>query len=368
MSGIRLITHEEAVRTLLRELGVDETAETPYHLDFVLPEVIRSNLYHLSELDGEGAGFRPVFTRKLTGAVRRQLEAVWPPLHQDSADCFFGGGTLVSEPSPTDQILWHLKRLALLGDVIYLNDGFWLPSPIRSIPLPFSGDVAITAGLPTEDLRRLSVAAYVGGHGRLISGDKETGRGVAETLGYDEWVGWRPENIQAWATEQMLQTIRMGSASSVAFTDYEAYVSSWELRKRTPQSWIPAFGLKSASRVEPVLLCRTRTKPTRYFLGHFVGRELKLERAVSHVHVRWLQLGLSLCHGLSPLAAWEGQKLKLFPLPPQPVERHLLVYAYGLQPRLGQFLYHVPSAYLERVESLLGHFGYRNRSKGGISE
>ena len=362
MSALRPISRFEAAQHLVSECHIADGVGGDLSLDALLPEYIRSSLRYLSLTEVPGNSFSPVHIRRLTNSVRNHLEALWPQLRSDSSgQAFFDGAAYSSDTR--DPVAWHLSRLSTLGDVVNMGKGYLMPAPTKLIKLP-GGDWAVIGGMATEGLKLVCPKVRVGGHGRLILADEDCNVDFTDQQDYADWVGWRPNDLQAWVSDQVHQAMRDSSTSASSFTDFEIYVSSWELRRKTKSAWMPAIALQSTVQTAEVMLCRTRDR-SRYFLGCFVAARLRRERTVPQSEVRWIQLGLGVLHGLLPLASWQGNSLRLFPLPPSATERHLLAYAYGLQPQPGHFVFYVPPMGRKQVEKLLAAVGYRNHSPGG---
>lgn len=364
MSNVRALSRDQVLEILRDRMEVPADADDEVVRSQVITEVIRSCLCRLSLMRGEKSIGPAVYTQRIVSAVRRHVASVWPELAQGRSHSPFNYQSPDSLKGE-EQFKWHLDRLALLGDVVRLQNGFWLPAPVRLIALPNSSDVAVVGGLATSDLKQFWPEVQAAGYGRVLSGvDFPQSSDVWQI--YKNWVGSMPNDLRSWTADQALQTIRSGSVSSGSFIDYDVYVSSWELRRRTPQRWISASNLFSVGPPEPVMLCRTRDR-FRYFLGHFRGGRLVRETSVPLEQVRLLQLGLSLHHGLLPLATWVGNSVWLSPPPPRPVERHLLLYAHCHQPRPGEFVYKITPRWASQIRTHLERVGYRIRHKGGLS-
>lgn len=366
---IHAVSDQYALLELVEDAGISSGPDSGgVYRDAVMANYLRSSLYGLSLSQGEGRRFTPVHTLRLTNSIRRHLQALWPELRRPAKPSLFEKGSVDLSQSH-DHLGWHLERLSLLGDIVSLGNGYWLPAPVRVISLPSCSDVAIVGGLSTRALRQILPSVEAAGYGRLVpqmAPDDYT-FGTIHSQEYECWIGWTPSNLRLWTEEQAHLTMREGSSSSALFIDFEVFVSSWELRRYGAHGWIPARALLAGGKADSVLLCRTGY-PTRFFLGHFDGGQLKRERTILPEFVRWLQLGLMLQQGLAPLANWEGDYVRLFPLLPQPVERHFLVYAYALRPKPRQFKWYVPPKYRAHAEALLKRVGYRSRSFGGLSE
>lgn len=365
MKNINPMLQSDVVQQLFLNVGGVLPANKKFQRNVILAEYLRCSILGLSRIElGGKTSFEPVHIRRLINTVRNHLEAVWPHLRQDNKSLPFNTVGSENDTYRVDSIQWVLKNLALIGDVVNLGNGYWIPSPVRLIKFPFSEYVAVIGGVATAHLKGLFAGIKIAGHGRVLKYTdipKYIQSGQEWWQDYHNWIGFIPDDLSSWTEVEVAKVRTNGSRSSPTFVDFEVCITNKKLRYKTRNFWVPAATLMVIEGVDEVLLCRTG-KPIRYFLGEFTSGQLVHERTISSEIVRWLQLGLCLRGCTTPSAKWVGSKLKLFPVLPRSLKRYLTVYSNTLISETGQVVYHVPMLYQDQVKNFLEHFGYCNRN------
>ncbi|WP_047155180.1 hypothetical protein [Aneurinibacillus tyrosinisolvens] len=367
MNSFRQLIAADALKNILRDIGVSTPDDKVYEYNLILSEYLRRSLYRLSFEEGGQKEFAPVHIRRLINTVSGHLKVLWSELEKEKSQFLFKLNNDNQEITINDEIKWVLERIALLGDCMHIGNGFWLPTPIKLVQLPQSNETIIIGGFDTQSLKSYFPSVRIAGYGRFLL-NKEIPFGYYQNKNwwqdYQNWLGWIPKDLHSWTQEKINCINKEGSLSSSTFLDFEVFVSTWAIKNRVRQSWIPFETFLGMNGTETVMLCRTK-KPTRYFLGVFEKARMVRELAIQEQDIaRWLMVGLRIRHGLKPYARWKGNNLTVYPPLPFSLERHLTIYACKLLTR-HKGNYYVPKFFHGNINKFLHLFGYEVKQTGG---
>ncbi|MCI3918745.1 hypothetical protein MO973_00660 [Paenibacillus sp. TRM 82003] len=332
----------------------------------IISEYLREIIYVLSSNNNENkpGRFTPVYLTKIINTLRNHLEVVWP---RTKGTPFFSIRAIDEDGTDTlntSSIKGTLSSLQLVGDIMHVGDGFWLPAPFRLIQLPDGDDIGIIGGWPTNHISRKFQSVTNAGIGRILKVKQapKSAFSAHSWQSFESWRGWVPDNLIEWTQSQVKRAQAYGSQSSESYIDYELYVS-FRAKRYYKSSWVRFEDFDSNELQKQVLLCRTRRQPIGYFLGVFQKGKLVKELSLDRETVAWLRLGLRLLHGTPPIAKWDGNWLKVFTPLPIPIEQELLFYFYKI--KVSNFAsYYVQEVFKAKVEAVLNRYGY-TFNKGG---
>lgn len=367
MNNFQQVSKQDVIRNLLRNCGISYISDENIVRDIVLAEYLRSSLHELSLEADDDQGFAPIpiYIGRLINVVSGHLEAVWKDLRRNRNKMPVEFDDMEKESSDTKLVRRIIDRLELLGDCTNLGNGYWMPTPVRLVRIPSSDEIVVVGGISTRKLQYFIPEVQLAGFGRRISGLCNSVDINADLIwqDYHKWVGWMPEDVLTWTSEEIEKILTEGSKSSNTFIDFDVYISEKGTRYRVKTSWVPARLIMDMSN-SGIMLCRVG-KPYRFFLGEFSKGQLVRERFVDEKDVHWLMLGLRLMNGFTPLAVWDRNYLKVYGPLPRALERHLSVYSCAVQSKEKNFLYYVPSFFKFQIEQFLQQFGYHFRHVEG---
>lgn len=360
------------ISLLLSSLRLPNYLEPVMEQEAIISEYLRDCIYKLALSGGNGdEENKAVHTRKIGHVLNQQLGAIWPQDNRQQLGSL-NKKEIDETPLSTYSIRYKLNNLQLLGDIAHIGNGFWLPTPLRLVQLPNQEDVAIIGGGSTKYAQGLLKQAILqGGLGRLIKEDAISKRLREKSelwQSYEQWIGWSPRNLRAWTEEQLNRAQVEGSGVLSSFENYEVF-TSFRSSKSFRSAWIRADEVSSDMLEKIVLLCRTKDKPASYFLGVFQNGKMIKELSIKDKEIlAWLRLGLRVLHGKKSAGHWNGEKLRIYPPLPTPLEKHVLLYAYKAKSSK-ETSYYVINEHRAKVEELLGRYGFVFlKSKGGTAE
>jgi hypothetical protein len=260
-------------------------------------DYLRHHLCLLGQQSGSAGLPGAVHLNRLRATVRRQLVTlgdwfadddgpVWQDLELDVED---------SRADRREYDLRTFRLLEFLGEIVHCGQGYYLPTPVRLIPLG-SGGALVVGGRPTWALRQqLGLAVGWAGLGRMLP-PIEAGCVPADVFRQsgDTWMGRPVQDLVMW-TEEMLNNARRsllsaGSPAEVAaYQVYQPHRSDSQIRRWiSPNEWQAAR--YSAGEL---WLCRSSTWPHRFWLAPLSARAL-FDRSddVAPEHARRLMYGL----------------------------------------------------------------------------
>ncbi|MGF7031248.1 hypothetical protein J2T17_002154 [Paenibacillus mucilaginosus] len=331
--------------------------------EMILAEYLRNIIYMLSVGNNYSlTRFSPVYIRTIINTLRKHLDTVWP-LPQRLEIFSTNNDEDRGYPLSTDSIKWTLNLLQMIGDIVHVGNGYWLPSPLRFIELPESDEIGVVGGWPTRNLAREYGAVMHLGLGRMvIKGDIKRATFDPTYQSYEAWRGWVPANILGWAEALVKRARDYGSNSSSNYLDYEVFIS-FKAKRNYRSAWVGIENINDEDLQKNILLCRTRAKPVIHFLGVFQKGKLIKELGLEGFQVAWLRLGLRQLHGVPLTAKWEGNLLKPYPSLPSSIEQELLFYMVKVQtPNFPAYFVHEGTK--AKVEALLDRYGYKFNNKG----
>lgn len=230
-------------------------------------ECLRSVLHQYSVSDINEAR-QAVASLRLTSAVRRKLAPLWPDI-VDTGDAIHPG------------IMAVLDSLAELGDMIRLEGGKWLTSPLHAVRT--DNKMAILLGGDPTYVLSTGMDTRVVGRVRLV--EQEICEGMAELWDANEWIGAPVEGNEIWSSKLLDKTISRFTDAPNDVGEATAYIRG---------KWIhfpelPPHGKK-------IHLCRTFIGTGfSYFLGEFVaGRLWRMSSIESSDDVRRLRFYLDM--------------------------------------------------------------------------
>jgi hypothetical protein len=187
------------------------------------------------------------------------------------------------------------RLLEFLGEFVHCGQGYYLPTPVRLIPL-CSGGALVVGGLPTWALRQqLAPAIGWAGLGRvLLPTEAACMRANVFRQSVDTWMGRPAQDVVPW-TKEMLHHARRallsaGSPAEVAaYQVYQPHRSDSQIsRWISPNEWQPA-----RSSAGELWLCRSTTRPRRFWLAPLsTGATFDRSADVAPEHARRLMYGL----------------------------------------------------------------------------
>jgi len=314
MSKFPSVIHRaDAALQVYRGVGTSSSISEALDLsDQIIADYLRKTICSLTTSFQSMDSSEPVYVRRLTNRVRRQLSPIWQDLHYSRnaqpsrRDMEREGDT---QPDPIRRVLIALNDL---GDLSELRHGYWLPSPVRLVELPISGRILVLGGLATQDLGELLSPRIQMPHwiSRIIEKDKLP-KNVQEDQDYwqslENWLGETVVDLESWTRSRLTEAEENLAQSGSSFRDFEVY--SPKLKQREPQffRWVWSRELRKCP--EETVLCRYRFGvggPRNYLLGKLTNSESEIvldrEFAVQPYDVRRLQYGLDLLAG-APTAA-----------------------------------------------------------------
>ena len=187
-------------------------------------EAIRSSLWSLSEGDGMPwpmfeSDRKPVHILRLLHAAGRLVA----PL---------ATGEDVEEGRTWEQLRSTLLELDLLGDLAELPNGYWLPAPLRAVPLDGGSRWLLIGGQPSRTLPTLKAELRTSGATRLLRRNPQTlGLGLP-IQSLRDWKGEPEEQLEPWTSGVMKRCHLLPYDGSDQF---EAYVPT------TGSRWVERF-------------------------------------------------------------------------------------------------------------------------------
>lgn len=312
--------------------------------ELIIVEYLRKSLYNLSRRLDQQYISQPVFITRLLNSVRNQLKPLWPDfLNQDNSlnrtDNTYKG------EERADPVKLLLDKLSLIGDVIEVGNGYWLPTPVRLIRTPLDDKILIVGGLSTADLRvmlgtEIKICGYVR-YAELSGIPESIIRDESLWQLYENWIGDIPVNISEW-TKLILNRAKLNLRSSASnFENFEVYIPIKAVNKHYYR-WISSSSLNEVSGKvnDDLILCRLKSNNSsvKYLLG-IVGLDgLRKEVPVPIRSVRRLMYGLDLLYNAPTRAVWEsGGTINLYNLLPKEELRLAVSIGVDVSPKPGKF-------------------------------
>jgi hypothetical protein len=242
--------------------------------DRVILDYLRHHLGWLGMPESPDDRHGAVHVLALLAAVRRQLGA-WLPV-SDRPD--WAGDADLSDPTDDtgaeeklgfgDLGLRLLRRLAFLGEAVSCGDGYYLPGPLRLVPLP-SGAALVVAGLPTgaRGQAQGTTAAWAGICRAVPPAAVPQVATSVPRQPLPAWLELPDPNLIAW-TDAVLRRAGAGlrpSAADACQLRFEVYAPG--LRRGCDQRhrWVVPGGRRQLG--HGLSLCRTEARPYRFWLA-----------------------------------------------------------------------------------------------------
>ncbi|MCY9665129.1 hypothetical protein M5X11_09175 [Paenibacillus alginolyticus] len=371
MTQFQQLTESESIRKIITGIGFTYNTNELIQKHVIYSEYIRSALNQLSSSVSNGSKkFEPIYITRLINTVSNHLEGVFPDIKKHTSTIQLNDDYSEIEKEKHGLIRLILANLQLIGDCSSLGKGYWLPSPIRLVQIPRSEVCAIIGSLSYKEIKRLFPDAEVTGLGRIVT--KEY---IPENIKsdynmwqeFDAWLGWVPNDIIKWIKDECNNVSKSGSVSSSTFRDFEVYISNDCFLYNTRQNWIQYESFSAFGISESVMLCRTLSKPRRYFLGVFNRGVLKKEKSVENFEkIRWIANALKMLHNSLLSAEWKGNILKVYPALPASLDRYVSLFSYRI-PMKNRFpQYFIAKKYRTYIDSFLSKYGYSILDRGDI--
>lgn len=363
---------DERIKLLSSALRLPLSLEDRAQEEAIVSEYLRDCIYKLTNYEGESyQENRTVHTKKIRHVLNHQLGAIWPQRNPSQLGRLNGAGQGLSKsPLDLDSIKNKLKNLQLIGDILHIGNGYWIPAPIRLVQLPDQENIALIGGCATQYAYNIidSRSIFQAGLGRLTKKEiirKTTIEKKELWQPYEQWIGWLPKDLISWTEIQLECARKKGGSTSFSFENYEIF-ASFQSRRTSRSAWLRADEVSGELPDNIVLLCKTRDQPVSYFLGVFnKGQLLKEFPLRDKESTAWLRLGLRVLHGRRPYGRWNGGRLKVYPPLPTSLERHVLLYAYKAKSP-EETVYYVLTEHKEKVEEFLKKYGFSFiKSRGG---
>ena len=286
---------KQALSVLYEQLGIAGTSNsTEEALDdsALIAEILRSILWVLS-----CEGTVSVHIVRLLNYVTTCLTGVYltPTAQRTQSSDKPDAGRLAAQSTGSLRELTRqkLEDLETIQDFICLPRGYWLPTPLRHVPLKRQNDVLIVGGVPTRRLFQHldSDAIRISGHTR------HTSTAQACLLPYcqdfEEWCGIPAQDLQTW-TQDIIEQVTMVPGEQMV-NAYSLYVPSPENMQYYRWQEFPS------SFEDGYYLLRQKTlyDSNIYYLGRFEhGQLTKVSlSSLQNLLVRRLQYGFDLLTG-----------------------------------------------------------------------
>ncbi|PLR92037.1 hypothetical protein [Bacillus sp. T33-2] len=355
---------DDRIKLLISALKLPTFPNELMDQEAIISEFLRDSIHKLTYIEQEEINWKnnsSVHTRKIIYLLRQQLEAVWPAKKSWQLSKVNKDDThLFSNPLDSQFIKRRLWNLELLGEILHIGNGFWVPTPIRLIQLPDKEDIALIGGCSTKYALNISSFVSQAGLGRLINKDSIS-KGALQNKNlwqpYSQWVGWMPKDLSNWTEALLKQAQEKGASTIYTYDDFEIF-TSFNSNHNFKSAWARAIDISGAVPNRTVLLCRTSDKRSSYFLGVFYGGQITKEFPIKDKDIiSWLRIGLRRLHGRSLNGYWYGSKLKVYPPLPTSLDKIILLYSYKIKTDK-ETAYYVLDNYRVRVEENLKNFGY----------
>lgn len=214
----RVLSAAEAARLQLANLGLPTTAPAREGLspETVAAEILRSALWGLSR-SASGSTWIPVHVTKLLNrAVAAWQAGRWAALRVTAK---------TAEPpdqKATEFLRQVLEDCELIGDVVSLPKGMWLPAPVRAVHLSRLGCWLLVGGVPTAQFppavrERLEYK----GAARLLAQEPGSLNVSAPIQSSEEWLRAPADDLLHWTRKTMDEAeIKPFSAQDGGFRFY----------------------------------------------------------------------------------------------------------------------------------------------------
>lgn len=298
---MRLVYKKDVLKQIMLNLGLDSIFPTSDNLrNQIIAEYLRHTLYALTHTPD---GIKPVYVTRLINQVRRQLGLLWPEVLQDETE------------NIVRQVLDHLE---LVRDVIELDNGYWLPTPLRPIPLSSCEQILLVGGVTTKSLQtHFGKQVKPAGLVRSIKSGQQIEKKIEylqlEWQSFEDWLGEADnEDISIWIKTLLKQVKKQLKPSSDNLTNFEVYKPSsrenWQKRR-----WIPVVNCRSSLPSE-IVLCHFKQLPY-YRLGVLSTenpRRLQREVNLGSIEQSKLLYGLDAFYAHATYAEFEQTEFETY--------------------------------------------------------
>lgn len=367
------ISRQEAIKKILQLNRINSSLVHTEPFDLVIAEYLRKTLFNLACTSMPNTNFEPIYITRLTNSVRRQLSPLWPNLNLSQEK---RPSTLEQEAEGDihpDRVRRILEILEDLRDFMEVENGYWLPTPVRLIQPPEKEKVFVVGGAATADLSSiLGADVKLSGFMRYV--DRKA---LPEPIlkdetwwqSYEDWLGDSPKDLRAWTESSLSKARQRLRPSASNFINFEVYYPLAQVSPLQFFRWIRFEELSKILITPPgdLFLCRTlsqrfQTAPTKYWFGAITMNTLKNEAPVLSRDVRRLLYGLDLICDSPTQAVWEtGGVIILRSWLPQEERRLLLALGQDVSPKFNRLplRYRINSEWQDLIISALRNLGIR---------
>jgi hypothetical protein len=267
---VKITTAEQLGATIAREFDCANVSDALQRA--TIADHIRA-MVHGAWISG-GEETPSIHTTRILSNVRRIQRMVWP---QDSWEHHKLG----------DLPRQVLDSLAVLGDVISVGGGYWIPGPTSLVELDGSQNVMVVGGIPSqiatghfgERVKSTAAFRHVGRRPILITPAKD----ILQTI--ESWLG-HTDPIREWTDSTLHQhAARLSVDMDIGVEPLEIYAPEIFRDQRKAGRWIRAAQVGRA--LEGLRLCRLRQGAGAFGVPHFLatfnytGGQLTVGRSVS---------------------------------------------------------------------------------------
>jgi hypothetical protein len=235
--SIRCFDRHDVIASIASKLGCVEDSEG-IKVTF-LAEQVRAALCSAALVNGSWRFSRAIHSISIASRIQHTVEWLWP--QETTFEAASERGSAFGS-NAVDM----LRRLANVGDISSVGEGYWIPAPLKYLAIPGQeSEMLLIGGLPTEVLmakgqQRLTCA----GRARLLPmvlAEKLQLILGGESQTADTWLGLPRESLEAWTRRTIKELSgRMGRQSMDDLGGLEIYAPDVFEKARRPGRWLPA--------------------------------------------------------------------------------------------------------------------------------
>jgi hypothetical protein len=267
---------------------------------------------------------------------------------------------------------------------VHRGEGYYLPSRPRIVSLP-SGGALFVGGLTSRaSADTLAVPVSWAGLARGVAAEHLPDAG-APRQALDAWLPRPGQSLAAWTEDVLGEALKLSLPSpGLDPASFEVYAPHLQRGQGQINRWIPAKAWR-ANNIPPgigLALCRTRTRPHRFWLAPLVssphGPAFNRESPVQPRNVRRLMYGIDKLAGATVTVrvvsvvsgVKQERELRLFNWPAREEYQLLAALAYDTTPPEGPFLpirYRVAPEWWPDVRAALEGLSIRINDETGFN-